>query len=343
MPPAGGGDRPRPPARRLRRALRAAPRRDDRPAGTCELLWADRRAHRFVQRPHVRETGATRRASTHSTDDPPDCPAGSAWRLAAWHAHAVAASIPYDAIAADYDRTRGGLDRGRDFASTIVPHLRPSTGPVLDLGVGTAAVALPLRDLAGRPVIGVDLSAPMLALAKDRLGEVVVRGDARRLPIASSSTDAVVVSWILHVTGDPAAVMVEVARVLRRGGRAVLFEGRGVEDDRSGLAAIYERVELAGGREPGEERVEIARRAALDAGLVPFVDVLTPLRTWQQSPAELADNLSRRLAGFLQVLPDDRFEEVVGPAVEELLAMPDPDRARTRVNRHRCLVFERPT
>ncbi len=67
----------------------------------------------------------------------------------------MASSVSFDRIADSYDETRGGLERGGNIARAIAAHLRP--GPVVEIGVGTAAVALPLEG-AGHPVVGFDLS-----------------------------------------------------------------------------------------------------------------------------------------------------------------------------------------
>ena len=61
------------------------------------------------------------------------------------------------------------------------------TGPVIELGCGTGRIMLPLVR-AGVPVIGIDLSLPMLARARQRLRRArltsgsLVRGDIRSLP-----------------------------------------------------------------------------------------------------------------------------------------------------------------
>jgi ubiquinone/menaquinone biosynthesis C-methylase UbiE len=88
-------------------------------------------------------------------------------------------SISFDRAAPTYDATRGGLERGVYLADSIVPHLRP--GPVLEVGVGTGAVAVAVRE-RGHPVVGVDLSPAMLALAQPRLGPRVAVADGFRLP-----------------------------------------------------------------------------------------------------------------------------------------------------------------
>ena len=129
------------------------------------------------------------------------------------------ASLSFERVAECYDATRGGEERGGAFATGIRPWL-PDDGPILEIGVGTGAVAVALRR-AGLDVIGVDLSPGMLAKALDRIGPRVAVADAHRLPIVTGSMAAVYATWVLHVVADPSAVLAEVARVLRPGGTFV--------------------------------------------------------------------------------------------------------------------------
>ena len=92
----------------------------------------------------------------------------------------VGESISFDKVAAIYDATRGGLERGIRFAAAIEPYC--GSGPVFEIGVGTGAIARPLRDRLGRPVLGADLSGEMLQHARTRLGATVVRSDVALAP-----------------------------------------------------------------------------------------------------------------------------------------------------------------
>jgi ubiquinone/menaquinone biosynthesis C-methylase UbiE len=83
----------------------------------------------------------------------------------------------FDQLAEHYDETRGGEHRGDEYAADIDAQLPLGEGPILEIGVGTGVVALGLCR-RGRDVFGLDLSAPMLARARLRLGPVVVRSDA---------------------------------------------------------------------------------------------------------------------------------------------------------------------
>lgn len=88
---------------------------------------------------------------------------------------------------------------------------------VVDLASGSGPVA---RELAqpGRTVVGVDLSAEELLLARHRGAGPLLRADARVLPFRDGSVDVVTSALGLVVVQPLAAVVGEVARVLRPGG-----------------------------------------------------------------------------------------------------------------------------
>jgi SAM-dependent methyltransferase len=90
-------------------------------------------------------------------------------------------------------------------------------GHVLDLGCGEGA----LLEAAGLRGIGVDLNAERLALAAEK-GLRVVRADGGSLPFADDTFDVVVCMEVLEHVPRMEAVMSEVARVLRPGGRWII-------------------------------------------------------------------------------------------------------------------------
>ena len=99
---------------------------------------------------------------------------------------------------------------------------------VLEIGCGAAQGARWLTDQGAR-VTALDVSLGMLLQAREvdaRTGGGPVgylQADAQRLPLASTSYDAVVSAFgALPFVADAAATLREVARVLRPGGRAVL-------------------------------------------------------------------------------------------------------------------------
>jgi SAM-dependent methyltransferase len=91
-------------------------------------------------------------------------------------------------------------------------------GICLDVGCGTGARAGQVRELGWSPV-GVDLSAAMLRHAGDKLP--TVQADAGRLPLRDGCAPAAIAVMVHTDVPAYAAVVREVARVLRPGGRFV--------------------------------------------------------------------------------------------------------------------------
>jgi ubiquinone/menaquinone biosynthesis C-methylase UbiE len=101
---------------------------------------------------------------------------------------------------------------------------------VLEVGCGTGAVS---RVLIGRPgvaeVIAVDPSSVLLEQAR-RLSHglanlTFLEADGRALPFPDGHFDAVVMHTVLSHVPDVPAVLSQVYRVLRPGGRLALFDG----------------------------------------------------------------------------------------------------------------------
>jgi ubiquinone/menaquinone biosynthesis C-methylase UbiE len=105
---------------------------------------------------------------------------------------------------------------------------------VLDLGCGTGLVARAIARHASftGSVAGIDLS-PHLVAAATRLAEIdgvsarvtFQSGDARKLPFADGSFDAVVAHTLISHVSEPLAVLKEAARVLKAGGTLAVFDG----------------------------------------------------------------------------------------------------------------------
>jgi phosphatidylethanolamine/phosphatidyl-N-methylethanolamine N-methyltransferase len=98
---------------------------------------------------------------------------------------------------------------------------------VLEVGVGTAInAALYPRDCA---VTGIDFSGPMLEKARTRLDRKGIRNvrllemDAADLKFADNSFDIVYAPYVISVVSDPVAVVREMRRVCRPGGRFIVL------------------------------------------------------------------------------------------------------------------------
>ncbi len=131
-------------------------------------------------------------------------------------------SIAFDRAAEYYDATRGLSEEGTRQTTEILIDAFGGAGPVLEVGVGTGQVAMPLR--AGEvEVVGLDLSRPMLAKLIAKAGGAptfpLVEGDATRMPFVDGAFAGAYLRWVLHLIPDWSAAVAEIARVVAPGGR----------------------------------------------------------------------------------------------------------------------------
>jgi len=123
----------------------------------------------------------------------------------------------YDGNAEWYDETFSAFHT-EEAEAWFRECLGPGGGAVcLDVACGTGRSGRILRD-TGYRAVGFDISADQLRFARTRLG-AAVRADARRLPLPDASADVATGMYFHTDTEDFAAVVREVARCLRPGGR----------------------------------------------------------------------------------------------------------------------------
>jgi SAM-dependent methyltransferase len=116
----------------------------------------------------------------------------------------------------------------RRFASSyevlaaVVPQTHPALR-VLDLACGDGALLalLAARVRPGLSLAGADFSAAELRAARARVGsqETLVQARAQELPLTDASVDIVLCHMALMLMDDAAAVLREIHRVLRPGGK----------------------------------------------------------------------------------------------------------------------------
>jgi len=130
----------------------------------------------------------------------------------------------YDAFAPVYDAFAAEMTEDVPFYVELASAAR---GPVVELAVGTGRVAIPIAERTGRRVIGIDVSAEMLDIARRRAAEAGVDvdlrvGDMTELAL-DEPTDLAICPFraMLHLPGHAARVdvMRRVRAALVPGGR----------------------------------------------------------------------------------------------------------------------------
>ncbi len=135
----------------------------------------------------------------------------------------VPAALWYDAVVSG----RVLSEQYKRIASTI----DLTSGFVLDLGTGPGDLAIEIASRNPRlEVLGIDVSAAMISLARrkaNQLPNVRFRVmNAARLLLADSCVDLVVSTGSMHHWRKPGLVFDEIYRVLKPGGRALLYDIR---------------------------------------------------------------------------------------------------------------------
>jgi len=151
----------------------------------------------------------------------------------------------FDRAVEYYDRTRGlSEDASREMTALLASELR-DRGRTLEIGVGTGLVALPLA-AAGVPLVGLDLSAPMLAKLVEKAGGrapfPLLVGDATTLPFADHRFGAAVVRHVLHLVPAWRRVVAELVRVAATGGLVLVSSGQVPDPWRELTERFIERV-----------------------------------------------------------------------------------------------------
>lgn len=128
--------------------------------------------------------------------------------------------------AAEWDRLRREL-YGDAFSAAALLALLPRDYVIADLGCGTGQASAALAP-GVKQVIAVDNSAAMLKAARRHTAGFanvdLRRGDLTAVPIDDAACDAALLLLVLSYVPDPAAVLAEMYRVLKPGGRAVVVD-----------------------------------------------------------------------------------------------------------------------
>lgn len=219
------------------------------------------------------------------------------------------------------------------------------TGRLLEIGVGTGRISLPLHR-RGRRIFGIDLSGPMLEqyrakAAAERLPPpAVVRGDATRMPLGDGLFDGVIEFHVLHLIPVWRRAVAEVRRVLVPGGALIVARRYWTRSEGDGPRSLARRRHNDILVEWGlvSERVGIRGDADMVRGFEELggrVEDLAPVSWWdRQSWAENLDLLERRVWSHSWRVPEAPWLEAARRLRSELAADGVDLEAPVMVERH---------
>mgnify|MGYP001328392762 CR=1 FL=1 len=168
--------------------------------------------------------------------------------------HERATALAFDDQAAAFERAPIQTDPHL-LADLVAFMALPPAARVLDAGCGPGLLARALLDdPGGHTVVGCDLSAEMVARARERCAGAGARAEFVQAPLrelaaaiaggARSPVEACVSRLVLHHVPNPAAFVREQADALRAGGGGVLVLADHLADPAPDLAEWHRRVEV---------------------------------------------------------------------------------------------------
>ena len=223
-------------------------------------------------------------------------------------------SQSFDRAAEYYDDTRttdaATLGRILDLLET----LDEAAGPILEIGVGTGQLAVPLR-ARGVGVIGIDLSTAMMAKLRAKPGGdavPLIRGDATQLPFPAGAIAGAYARWVLHLIPNWMDAIRELDRVVVAAGRIAMEPG-----GESGIFAEIQRrfVEVLGPQALSSGMDPMDRDAVLDAAMAEvgrsLVEVVEIAYDREVRLGEHFDRLPRKEYSWTWQVPDDALAAAI--------------------------------
>ena len=140
----------------------------------------------------------------------------------------------FDAISGNYDGLNRVISMGidvkwRDKVVALVAEKKPET--ILDIATGTGDLVILMTKTSAKKIIGLDISAGMLAVGKQKIEKAnlsnkieMVLGDSENMPYSDNYFDAITVSFGIRNFENLEKGLAEIYRVLRPGGIFVILE-----------------------------------------------------------------------------------------------------------------------
>jgi ubiquinone/menaquinone biosynthesis C-methylase UbiE len=133
-----------------------------------------------------------------------------------------------------YKRNAKSIERVGTRFARILKDTGFESGKVLDSGCGFAAVPIQLaKSFPNVEIIGIDLGEPLLKMGQSLAQQAgvadrvtLLKGDVEKLEFPTDEFDVVVNTFMLHIVDDPVAMLNEMERVAKPGGKILITDLR---------------------------------------------------------------------------------------------------------------------
>jgi SAM-dependent methyltransferase len=220
----------------------------------------------------------------------------------------VSESVRFDRAAEIYDRTRAISPEAMARTTKLLASEFDGRGRVLEVGVGTGLLALPLHE-AGVPLAGLDLTEAMVRKLLAKTGGAppfpLVLGDATRMPLADAAFGGAYLRWVLHLIPDWRRVLAETVRVVRPGG-VFLVELGAYDEERFAIQQRFGEIVGASLDPVGLNWAEYQPLDAEMAGQGATLRILPPVHeVWEDALGEFLDGVEQGRYSWTWQVPDD--------------------------------------
>ncbi len=229
-------------------------------------------------------------------------------------------SIVFDRAVSFYDETRAlppELAERPIEALIREAGLLPDT-QVLELGIGTGRIAIPLAEKIGH-VAGIDLSIPMMEALQEKIAGTARRidlaqADALHLPFPDNYFDAIYAVHVLHLVSNWPDAVTEARRVLKPGGHFFVSWHRRTPDSpntelRKELRRLAQGYGISTTRPGAQSEEEILAELSKWGAPPQAVDVMD----WTEptTPAQILDELDRQIFSETWMIPRPVLDKIM--------------------------------
>ena len=225
-------------------------------------------------------------------------------------------SVDFGGRAASYDQIRPVDENWRAVFELVTAEADLRGRRVLDLGCGTGRFSAALAEQGIARAWGVDPSAEMLSVAREKLPASVglKHGRAEQLPFRDGWFERVVMWLVVHLVDRPGA-FAEVARVLAPGGRLAVVTFTPEHFHRHWLNRYFPTIAAVDlERFPDDERL----RTELEAAGFGNVRLLRLSRHGELTREAALERIHGRHISTFDLLGEDEIHEGTAKAVREL-------------------------